>query len=245
MNDDRSRKSWLTPRPEDLEVIQQQEELEKPLLEGRWLLAAKALEYAMTGADRQNAEAFLTRCAAAEHDKRPMLRVKAARAETTPRAFPLPIRRDRIVHNYEWQGEVLVAHWQAGFFQLRSRHFSERVLTLTGVQFSHDDLEALIGASMPPSAEHQAGLTSDVESENTFKGSDAKRLGRPPGSGSYHEADLPLLAEMQQLIADQIVFSVTSAAKEVVSKAVGAGTEENKIARLRKAYKAAERNGAK
>lgn len=136
-------RSWSEPSDEEKRQAREQEELEKPLLKGRWVTAAEALEMASRRDGNENAAAFLTRAAALELDQRPMLRTKAAKAEVSPPASYLPVRRDRIVHRFWWDGKVEVEHWGAGFFELRSRHYQDRAMRLSGLHFSLDDLTAL------------------------------------------------------------------------------------------------------
>jgi len=66
--------------------------------------------------------------------------------------------------------------------------------------------------------------------------------GRTKGSGSYTEADGPLLAEMRQLIAEQVAFSPDGAAKMVADKAKGGGTAESRASRLARSYRKTEQN---
>lgn len=61
--------------------------------------------------------------------------------------------------------------------------------------------------------------------------------GRPPGSGSLHSADQPLLVKMHDLIESGEAHSPNDAARLVAPEARGAGTFEAKQARLRKSYK--------
>lgn len=66
--------------------------------------------------------------------------------------------------------------------------------------------------------------------------------GRPKGSGSYAEADAPLLAEMRQLIAGQEAFSPDGAAKMIAHKAKGGGTLDSRANRLARRYSQSENN---
>ncbi len=236
MTSDHPPRRWLQPTAEDLRVIEEEEALERPLLKGRWVSAMTARDLAMNGADQRNAEAFLLRAAAKEHNRRPMLRTKAAKAETVPPRFRLPVRRDRIVHSFDWDGKILAAQWQAGFFELRSRHFSDRTVTLIGVEFSLDDLEGLLGphcrsASTPPAATDPAPFSTEQKLVTT-----AKRHGRPKGTGLVN-ADAPFIEEMRHLLDANPALSPTKAAQQVAARAAGDGTFESKVTRLVKAYK--------
>ena len=73
----------------------------------------------------------------------------------------------------------------------------------------------------------------------------AAKVGRTLGSGAYTKADAPLLIEMRQLIKAQVAMSANRAAQMVAVKAFGEGTLESKAARLARAYRLSEANGAK
>lgn len=66
--------------------------------------------------------------------------------------------------------------------------------------------------------------------------SGATGRGRPKGAGSFAEDDDVLMSKMHRLVTDGGALSASEAAKEVVSKAAGAGTPESKIKRLTKRY---------
>ncbi len=69
--------------------------------------------------------------------------------------------------------------------------------------------------------------------------------GRPPGSGSWRDADQELILEMRELIKAKKAKSPNDAARLVASKAPGAGSIDSKRDRLRRGYKKAfpmERN---
>lgn len=93
---------------------------------------------------------------------------------------------------------------------------------------------------------HLADVSTAYPTSNTMEGnvksSMKRRPGRSPGSGSYSKADVPLLAEMEQLIADSKAMSVRAAAQLVAGMAFGAGSFESKVSRLAKAYRSSERN---
>jgi transcriptional regulator with XRE-family HTH domain len=61
-------------------------------------------------------------------------------------------------------------------------------------------------------------------------------LGRPQGSGSWEIDDLELVKEMRKGITVGEFRSITAAAKAMLSKARGSGTEASKEQRLRKRY---------
>lgn len=70
---------------------------------------------------------------------------------------------------------------------------------------------------------------------------DAKRKkspGRPRGSGSYEEHDLPLLCEMRDMLARREVASAAEAATRLAERATGGGSANSKADRLRKRYEA-------
>jgi hypothetical protein len=86
------------------------------------------------------------------------------------------------------------------------------------------------GATSAGSAQSEAN--SDFPSaENKKRGA-----GRPQGSGSWESEDLELVEEMRKGIASGEFRSITAAAKAMVSKARGAGTEASREQRLRKRY---------
>jgi len=86
------------------------------------------------------------------------------------------------------------------------------------------------GATSAGSA--QSETNSDLPSaENKKRGA-----GRPQGSGSWESEDLELVEEMRKGIASGEFRSITAAAKAMVSKARGAGTEASREQRLRKRY---------
>jgi len=145
---------WRELEKEEKQKRVRREELERPLLEGTWITAADALMFLQASADVIDPKEFILKAAAREHNKHPMLRAKAETAKESPTDVMEPVRRNRIVHPYEWDGIVEFAAWPSGFFELKSRHFSaRRIVTLTGVQFSLCDLEAIVGvARIDPAA---------------------------------------------------------------------------------------------
>jgi hypothetical protein len=76
------------------------------------------------------------------------------------------------------------------------------------------------------------GANSDLTSaENKKRG-----VGRPQGSGSLESEDLELVEEMRKGIASREFRSIAAAAKAMISKAGGSGTDASKEQRLRKRY---------
>ena len=86
------------------------------------------------------------------------------------------------------------------------------------------------GATSGGSAQSE-GNSDPPSAENKKRGA-----GRPQGSGSWENEDLELVEEMRKGIASGEFRSITAAAKAMVSKARGAGTEASKEQRLRKRY---------
>lgn len=147
---------WRELETEEKQRRARLEDLERPLLGGEWIEAADALKFLQSYADVGDPKAFLLQAVVREHNSRPLLRTKAETAKEIPTDVMEPVRRNRIVHAYEWDGDVLFAAWATGFFELKSRHFSaRRTVTLTGVQFSLCDLRAIVGA---PCSDAAAGV---------------------------------------------------------------------------------------
>lgn len=119
-------------------------------------------------------------------------------------------------------------------------------MEVRGVQLDRAGAELLIheralrGELVRGKAEGSASL----QDGSTKKPDVAKRRGRTPGAGSYGHVDAPLLAEMKRMLAEQKVVSVHQAAGVVAERAYGTSTIESKAARLARAYRARERNGA-
>jgi hypothetical protein len=66
-------------------------------------------------------------------------------------------------------------------------------------------------------------------------GPNKRARGRPPGSGSYSKADLPLIRKMNIEILNS-GSSISSVANKFASEAVGGGTDESKAKRLSDRY---------
>ena len=62
--------------------------------------------------------------------------------------------------------------------------------------------------------------------------SDAVRLGRPIGAGTYETRDAPLVKDMHQLISDGTATSKWAAAMLVVDRAAGSASDASKCKRL-------------
>ena len=65
-----------------------------------------------------------------------------------------------------------------------------------------------------------------------------ERPGRKPGSGSYDDADNPLLDKMHKLLTKGTATSPWNAATKLAYKAKGSATRENKAQRLYRKYQA-------
>ncbi|MEG8032659.1 hypothetical protein QP179_14180 [Sphingomonas aurantiaca] len=169
MSDDEKRKA------------REKEELEAPLLAGKWVPAAEALEMASRRDGGEDAKGFLTRAAALELNQKPMLRTKAEKAEASPPVPYIAVRRDRIAYQFWWDGKILVQHWASGFFELQSRHYQDHVMRLTGVQFSLDDLMAL---GMTVSGDHVEEKVPPKAAEESKR----SRGGRKPSNWWPHFA---------------------------------------------------------
>jgi hypothetical protein len=61
--------------------------------------------------------------------------------------------------------------------------------------------------------------------------------GRTKGAGSYAKRDERLFAEMETLLSDGTVTSISEAARAVAPKAVGIGMMDSKITRIRKGFR--------
>lgn len=68
-------------------------------------------------------------------------------------------------------------------------------------------------------------------------GGPERRRGRTKGSGSFADADLPLLEEMAALIANGKAASPDGAARLLADRAAGGGTFESKATRLAKRFR--------
>ena len=66
--------------------------------------------------------------------------------------------------------------------------------------------------------------------------------GRPGGSGSFAEADAPLIVEMHELIENGEAASPHNATLLVLDRATGNGTDDSKRSRLRRRYMAKYKN---
>ena len=86
------------------------------------------------------------------------------------------------------------------------------------------------GATSVGSAQSE-GNSELPSAENKKRG-----LGRPQGSGSWEIDDLELVKEMRKGITSGEFRSITAAAKAMLPKARGSGTEASKEQRLRKRY---------
>ncbi len=102
-----------------------------------------------------------------------------------------------------------------------------------------DDLEKWPFAPKEESAEStapssEAAATSVPDAASTAR----QRRGRPSGSGSWADADAPLVDKMRELIEAGNAKSPNDAASKVAREARGSGTVESKITRLAKRYRA-------
>ena len=86
-------------------------------------------------------------------------------------------------------------------------------------------------------AANSAEPPAEPEQAATTKAAPSKRPpGRPVGSGSLNPLDAPLLEEMREATLENPSLSPTSAARRVVDRAAGGGTEDSKIKRLTQRY---------
>jgi hypothetical protein len=214
-SDPRSPTYWQSLDEQYRAKEKEQERLERILLEGRWVSAQQALEIAMKSGDtRDDAAEFLRAMAAGERKQRPALRVRARTAEAQDTIGNRTMRRDRIVHGYEWDGEVVRSHWGSGTFVLKTKQILGRTLTLSSAEFSLDDLESLFTDQAPtaqPCVEDRSSKDDAVKNEMPVK--QERPRGRPKGRG-YQDADIPALIAMRILIEKQGKL-ITTAAKEV------------------------------
>lgn len=82
-----------------------------------------------------------------------------------------------------------------------------------------------------------AGTAQSKENSEPSSAENKKRgLGRPQGSGSWEIDDLELVKEMRKGITIGEFRSITAAAKAMLPKARGSGTDASKEQRLRKRY---------
>jgi hypothetical protein len=99
-------------------------------------------------------------------------------------------------------------------------------------------LEADWGAFV---AEKSAGVLPEAShplEPGTFEASSPVRRsrGRPAGSGSYRPLDAPLVEEMRAAISNDPSLSPTAAARGLVDRTSGGGTDDSKIKRLTERY---------
>lgn len=184
---------WRRLDAEEQDRKRRQEESERPLLEGRWISASEALRLASVDGESSSARKFLVTSAAETMNNRPMLRTRAVTAHARTQFTADPVRLDRIVHSYEWDGEVLTAFWKTGLFKLKTRHVSGRELTLTGVEFSLDDLEKLIGSA--DRVDDPTDRRTDLELSTDAEVSGKPRLGRP-STGGFSSSDVPAFEDI-------------------------------------------------
>jgi len=105
------------------------------------------------------------------------------------------------------------------------------------------ELEALEVQWAAFAADHAAavstepGETPSIASDPTASAPIRRRsAGRPRGSGSHKEADMPLVDEMRQAMVADAGLSCTAAALRHASRAAGGGTLESKAKRLAQRY---------
>ena len=224
---------WNELHAEELERQREQEELEEILLEGRWVSAKQALKMAMVGGDtRDDAVAFIRAQATRERKQRPALRVRAKLSQAREISGSLTTRRDRIVHGYEWDGEVKEGHWGSGTFVLATRHSLGRTVTLTGTEFSLDDLEEILGtdSSEPPVSPLGTSNIRPAPAETQV----GRSRGRPAGPG-YAIGDIPAFERMRILIKEG--KQKTTAAK-IADRELNPGKATSAWERYRKTYDA-------
>jgi hypothetical protein len=80
------------------------------------------------------------------------------------------------------------------------------------------------------------GAKSEADSDLPSAENKKRGAGRPQGSGSWESDDLELVKEMHKGISSGEFRSITAAAKAMLPKARGSGTEASKEQRLRKRY---------
>lgn len=92
-------------------------------------------------------------------------------------------------------------------------------------------------ASLPPEPPAIDCATDGEGSGAEGKAKPDRNAGRPPGAGSFADADAPLVEEMHQMIKNDSTLSTHPAAMKVAGNAAGYGTLESKAKRLTGRYK--------
>lgn len=144
------------------------------LYEGEWLRMGDARqELVLRGSTPDEAAGTLHRWLITNDGQRPHLRARAERATRIfsggQQHYP-KIRRDCIVHGWEWDGDLAFADWGAGTFDVRERPTgsgeADTRLHLIGVRVSKADLDRRLayGASDEP-----APIYAPVKSRGTRK----------------------------------------------------------------------------
>jgi hypothetical protein len=122
------------------------------LLQGEWITAAQALARLVRRGSSATSAAFsLINWLQHNDGQRPFLRARAIqiRRVFSRERSPVSTWNDRPVFSFDWLSEIESADWGGGTFVLvepaeDGRHL-EFTTTLTGVRFSLDDLNRLIG----------------------------------------------------------------------------------------------------
>jgi hypothetical protein len=102
---------------------------------------------------------------------------------------------------------------------------------LAALRHEWEGPKAAINGATSEGSTQSEGKSDLPSAENRKRG-----VGRPQGSGSLESEDMELVEEMRKGIAGREFRSITAAAKAMVSRARGAGTEASKEQRLRKRY---------
>ncbi len=139
-----------------------------------------------------------------------------------------------------WAGQAFFEEGRDADALILDREEWDRVFSLC---HPLTELGAMTAAFLTGAAADVHALAPEEDAVMTSDPLTTKRRGRTPGSGGFGRADKPLLAEMQQLIADGMAASPNDAARIVAPKARGASVSAAQD-RLRKAYRKLEGNGA-
>lgn len=216
-------------------------EAEAHLRAGDWMSTAEALSLLMErGSLREEAIGSLRMWLVSNDGQRPYLRARAdhaIREYKGPHFKPSEVKRDRIIHGWEWDAEFLLADWGTGTFRLREAgdDLSAFVweLRLVGVTLSRDDLDRRLGVKSERLEDASVSEVERADQKACFEpASDAPKRGRPKGLG-FRITDVPALEAMHKKI--QAGALLTTAAKEVESELFKQSSETH-WERWRKAY---------
>lgn len=142
------------------------------------------------------------------------------------------IGRDRLPSDYADRLEIACNHLESG--ELWSDDGAENTPCRKVELTTFGEWWEKRGWRLPPQFPRHHELSKATEP--TPPSAAIVSRGRPKGSGTYGEADKPLLQEMHAIMLKNPGMSITSAAAQVVNRAAGGGSGDSKIKRLAKRY---------